>query len=305
MIPSESSFAAAATPEVASLDPEIGVVMIEAWHHLPWLRAGFSTRQGGQTTVYSGDGAGGGGTPEQNLGWTPEDPSTVVARNRRQFVSRFPGFTIDDLVTVRQLHGDIVRLVERGLPLATAEGKAILTGDGLTTIEPGLLLGVQTADCVPVLLADQRTHAVAAIHAGWRGTVARIVEHGVAAMRREFNSQPEDLIAAIGPAIGPCCFAVGDDVRSQFQSAFAYATDLLTTSPTTGSENPSPHIHLNLWEANRRQLLSAGLAEDAITVVGECTACTRIPNGRRKYFSHRAERGYTGRMLSVIGVPNA
>jgi YfiH family protein len=187
------------------------------------------------------------------------------------------------------------------------------------TRQRGLLLGIQTADCVPVLIADTKTRAVAAFHAGWRGTLARIVERGVGTMRLEFGSQPQNLIAAIGPAIGACCYSVGEEVRHEFESQFAYAPELFSevydsdpvrdkypmlflTARAPGHSNIGPQIHLDLHEANRRQLLDAGLRAKAITVVGECTACARLRDGRRKYFSHRAEHGFTGRMLSVVGV---
>ena len=94
------------------------------------------------------------------------------------------------------------------------------------TDEPGLLLGIQTADCIPVLVADRRRRAVAAFHAGWRGTVKRIVENGIGRMRMEFGSRPEDLLAAIGPGILACCYAVGEEVLSEFESQFSYGTDL-------------------------------------------------------------------------------
>jgi YfiH family protein len=177
--------------------------------------------------------------------------------------------------------------------LSTPEGRAVLEGDGLMTQASGVMLGVQTADCVPVLLADTRTRAVAAFHAGWRGTLARIVERGAGRMRQEFGSRPEDLIAAIGPAIRPCCFAVGEETRSAFTAAFSYAPELFHYAGT--------QLYADLHEANRRQLLAAGVAAETIHIVAECTACSRMPDGRRKYFSHRAERGRTGRMLSVIG----
>ena len=94
---------------------------------------------------------------------------------------------------------------------------------GLVTDLQGVMLGVQTADCVPVLIADVNKRAVAAIHAGWRGTVARIVEQGCATMQKEYGSRPEDLVAAVGPSIGACCYAVGEEVRSEFGSQFEYA----------------------------------------------------------------------------------
>jgi YfiH family protein len=292
------------------------VVRVDGWEAFSWLAAGFSTRQGGFSTVYSGaDGPG-----EQNLGWTKEDDEAHVASNRKRFMKAVAGKSVMELVTVRQFHSGMIRVVERdhGV-LATENGRAVLRGDALMTDVPGVLLGVQTADCVPVLIADRKKKAVAAFHAGWRGTVARIVERGVGTMRLRYGSKPTDLVAAIGPAIGPCCFAVGEEVRSTFESQFAYGAELarevydsdpikrkypklFLAARDPGTSNLRPQIHLDLFEANRRQLLDAGLREKAITVVGECSACTRLKNGRRRYFSHRAEKGFTGRMMSVIGV---
>jgi hypothetical protein len=163
---------------------------------------------------------------------------------------------------------------------------------------------------------------VAAFHAGWRGTLARIVERGVGTMRLEFGSKPKDLVAAIGPAIAACCFAVGEEVQHEFESQFAYAPTLFSevydrdpiklkypmlflTQRAPGHSDLGPQIHLDLHEANRRQLLDAGLRAKAISVLGECTACTRLMDGRRKFFSHRAEHGYTGRMMGVVGVKEA
>ena len=305
-----------------------GVVTVAGWDRYPWLRAGFSTRQGGRTAVY-GDADRG----TQNLGWTKDDAAEIVAGNRQRFVRAVAGASSVELVTVRQIHSGMVRIIgeptshpsqaqdrDVGHPeFSTADGRAVLRGDALMTRQRGLLLGIQTADCVPVLIADTKTRAVAAFHAGWRGTLARIVERGVGTMRLEFGSQPKNLIAAIGPAVGACCYSVGEEVRHEFESQFAYAPELFSevydsdpvrdkypmlflTARAPGHSNIGPQIHLDLHEANRRQLLDAGVKAKAITVVGECTACARLRDGRRKYFSHRAEHGFTGRMLSAIGV---
>jgi len=186
--------------------------------------------------------------------------------------------------------------------------------DGLMTDEPGLLLGIQTADCIPVLVADRKRRAVAAFHAGWRGTVKRIVEGGVGRMRLEFGSRPEDLIAAIGPGIGPCCYAVGEETLAEFESQFAYARELFRevddadevrrkypmlflTQRAPGHSPIGPNLHLDLVEANRRQLLTAGLKPQAIHSVGGCTQCHR-----ELFFSHRGSQGRAGRMMSVIGI---
>jgi len=223
------------------------------------------------------------------------------------------------MVTLRQTHTGLVRIVEAAdSPLETVEGKAVLRGDGMMTDVPGLLLGVQVADCVPVLVADPKRKAVAAFHAGWRGTLKRIVERGVGRMRLRYGSRPEDLIAVVGPSIGSCCYSVGEELKHEFQSQFAYWNKLFRevddpdpvkerypllflTARAPGHSNIGPQIHLDLWESNRRQLLDAGLRKKRITVIGECTACTRS-NGMLKYFSHRGESGFTGRMIAAIGV---
>jgi YfiH family protein len=297
-----------------------GFVTIPAFAAHPWLIAGFTTRQGGLSTAYAAD-----GPPEQNLGYTPEDdPATILAARHRLVAaltkSRKP---LPDLITIRQCHTGILQRVDStALPLTTPEGKALLRGDALYTRDPNLLLGILTADCVPVLVADTRTHAVAAFHAGWRGTLARIVERGIGTLRRDFGSRPKDLIAAIGPSIGACCFVIGPEVRDEFESQFAYAPKLFSevydadpirekypmlflTARAPGHSNLGPQIHMDLQKANRRQLLDAGLRPKSITTIAHCTACTRLPDGRRKYFSHRAERGFTGRMLSLIGTTSA
>ena len=275
---------------------EIGVVQISRWLETEGLRHGFSRRNGGISTVY--------GEKSFNLGWTKEDEPENVRENRRLLVERVaPSMK---LVTVRQVHGNgihVIRGRDAGLGLLeTPEGKAVLEGDGLVTDEPGVLLGVGTADCVPVLVVDKAKRAVGAFHAGWRGTAARIAEHGIAAMRREYGSKPEDLFAAVGPSIGVCCYTVGEEVREKFAAEFPYAAELFRTEK---DERGSLQMQIDLWEANRRQLLEAGLTAGNIAVVGECTGCERDTLGKRRYFSHRMEAGRTGRMLNVIGIANS
>lgn len=236
------------------------IVQVKSWSRFAWLRHGFTMRAGGGSEVY--------GPAELNLGLTREDDAEIVRANRALVTAEMGG---RQLATVRQVHG--TRVVR-----AAAEA---VEADGMVTDEPGIVLGIMAADCVPVLLADTRLRAVAALHAGWRGTAEGMAREGVAAMAREFGSRAEDLVAAVGPSIGPCCYAVGDEVAGRF------AGDLLVEG------------RLNLWEANRRQLLAAAVQE--VEVVGECTACARV-NGRRKYFSHRAEDGVTGRAMGVIAL---
>jgi YfiH family protein len=272
---------------------DLHIVQIPEWKKYEWLRHGFSTRANGTSRVYGGS--------TLNLGWTKEDNPAAVAENRRRFVHAIDGgHARSPLVTLRQVHSATVHVVKEEdgaleAKLQTAEGKAVLEGDGLMTSQPGVLLAVGTADCVPVLVVDVEKRVVAAFHAGWRGTAAQIVEHGIARMREEYRSKVENLVASIGPSIGACCYTIGEEVRQPFEERFRYAEDLFNRQITGG-------MFLNLWEANRRQLLEAGVQDSRISVVGECTACTRDEAGRLRYFSHRGEHGVAGRMLNVVGV---
>src|ERR1700722_1060696 len=285
------------------------IVRVPDWRtkDKPWLIHGFSTRIAGKTKVYKQ------GT-DLNLGFTASDDPKIVAANRKLFVGAVnEKKAIRGMVTLHQIHSSLIRRV--GAADVQGVGKpAVLKGDGLMTSEPGVLLGIQTADCIPILVADIKNRAVAAFHAGWRGTLARIVENGVGRMRLEFGSRPEHLIASIGPAIGACCYAVGEEVREQFESQFIYAPELFhevfdsdpvktkypmlfLTARAPGHSELGPGTHLDLAEANRRQLLAAGLKKSAIFLTGHCTGCHTD-----RFFSHRTERGFTGRMMSVIGV---
>ena len=221
-----------------------------------------------------------------NLGYTKADDAELVAENRRRFVKACAGEALP-LVAVRQVHGTVVKVVKES-------GDGGTDADGLVTAVPNLALGIQVADCVPVLLVDPRLRVVSALHAGWRGTVAGIVERGIGLMEQQFGSRAEDLVGAVGPSIGGCCYAVGDEVRDNFERAFPYAAELF--EPRDGE------MYLDLAEANRRQMLGAGLQEDAVTVLGECTGCGRFEDGSRKYFSHRVEQGFTGRAMGMIAV---
>ena len=281
-------------------------VPVPGWEKIGWLWHGFSTRRGGVSRAYCSEDAPG----ELNLGFTADDRREAVARNRRLLAEAVTGDPATPLVTVRQIHSTVLVVVGG----ADAARKRPRKADGMMTGEPGLLLGVQTADCIPVLVADRKRRAVAAFHAGWRGTVKRIVETGVGRMRLEFGSRPEDLIAAIGPGIGPCCYTVGEEVLSGFESQFTYALELFRevydsdpvrtkypmlflTQRAPGHSSIGPSLHLDLVEANRRQLLATGLKLRSIKVVGGCTNCQP-----ELFFSHRASQGRAGRMMSVIGI---
>jgi len=250
-------------------------VHVPGWEKLPWLWHGFSTRVGGVSSAYGHD--------DLNLGLTADDTRENVTRNRELLAEAVTGAAGTPIATVRQVHSDVVALATEVAPGPVCEG------DGLITDRTGLLVGVLTADCTPVLVADTKRKVVAAFHAGWRGTVKRIVENGIGRMQLELGSQPKDLVAAIGPGIGPCCYEVDEEVFSEFGSQFGYARDLFY--------EVGARMHLDVAEANRRQLLDAGLGTGNIEMVGGCTKCQ--PG---LFFSHRGENGRAGRMLNVIGV---
>ena len=184
------------------------------------------------------------------------------------------------ITTVRQIHSGLV--VEATEPAA----EPIAEADGIVTRRPGLPIGIRTADCVPILMVDEKTHAVACIHAGWRGTACNIAIAGVNAMISRCGSHPRDLHAAIGPAIGPCCYEVGPDVARRFRS---WNPDLAEVDRPT---------HVDLPAINEKQLRAAGLKD--IWQAKECTFCAP---GR--FFSFRRDKEKAGRMLSFIGIADA
>ncbi len=272
---------------------------------LPWLVHGFSTRLGGVSQLSAnGDSAG-----ELNLGNVAWDTSANVAENRRRFLE---GLGADHMrpVLQEQIHSDLIRVLERRPAPAQT-----LRGDGLITAQHGLLLSILAADCLPILLADTRQRVVGALHCGWRGTVRRLAQKGVGVLRQRFGSRPKDLLAAIGPGIRVCCYEVGEEVAAEFESQFVYAQALLTSLPKQRSAietkyallfqspfRPLParsarSIHLDLVEANRRQLQEAGLSSGQIFSEAPCTSCHP-----EWFFSHRRDAGRTGRMMGVIGV---
>jgi YfiH family protein len=269
---------------------------------VPWLLYGFSTRHGGTSRVY--------GSNALNLGFTQQDSRAAVERNRELFLKALGaknGRKSWPLVSLRQIHSDLIHRVDQ-MP------DQPLPGDGLVTDTPGLVVAVLTADCLPIILADRKRHAIGVFHAGWRGTVKRIVEKGVGEMHKHFGSNPRDLLAAIGPGVRGCCYNVGEEVRTKFEMQFAYANTLfrevkesdpvrekypllfLTARAPGHSELPAK-IFLDLVEANRRQLLDAGVLAKNIDAAAPCTACyTDL------FFSFRAEKGVTGRLMAAAGI---
>jgi polyphenol oxidase len=253
---------------------------VPAWEEQDWLWHGFSTRRGGVSRAYLPEGRNS-ALGELNLGFTAADSRESVLENRGRFAQAVTGIRETPLRALRQIHSSCSVTATTGVEPAEA--------DGIMTDQPGALLCIQTADCIPVLVADPVKRAVAGFHAGWRGTVERIVELGVMRMGEEFGSDPATMIAAIGPGIGRCCYTVGGEVQARFDGNFSYGAELFHLR--------DEGLYLDLIEANRRQLLTAGLAADSISIVGGCTACHQ-----ELFFSHRASDGHAGRMMTIIGI---
>lgn len=187
------------------------------------------------------------------------------------FATRLTQDWPEQYTSLKQIHSDVV---------AVADGVSgcIGRGDALVTTEPGKWIGVRTADCVPILIADERRRVVAAVHAGWRGTVAEIAPKTVALMQERFNSNPADLLIAVGPGIGPCCFEVGPEVAARFPEEFH-----------SGLRN------IDLAGANCRQLLDARVQPERIEMLGYCTMCNAD-----RFHSFRRDREASGRMVTAI-----
>jgi YfiH family protein len=194
------------------------------------------------------------------------------------------------LVTLRQVHGAAVRIAD-GRPRATAPGPALRPpvaeeGDALVVAEPGLAAGVWVADCVPILICDESRRTAAAVHAGWRGTAAGVVGAAIAVLCSRFGAAPGALRVALGPAIGPCCFEVGNEVVEALLASFPGAASCVV---------PGEKKRIDLVEANRLQARAAGVPEDRIQSAGLCTMCR--PDLLE---SHRGGRGQAGRMAGII-----
>jgi polyphenol oxidase len=273
----------------------VQILQVPAFAKIPWLVHGFSTRPGGLSNLD--------GQKVLNLGFTDWDIRKIVLENRRRFQSAV-GADSFTLATLKQFHSDVVH------PLNAAPDSAC-PGDASATNQPGLLLAVQTADCVPILLVDPKKRAIAAVHAGWRGTLRRIVLKTVGKMQMHFATRPSDLIAAIGPAIGGCCYEVGTEIAVNFKSQFPNAADWFDELRTgdepnplqwlnmrpPGHQPPLKNVLLDLKKANRAQLIDAGLCPQNISTSHFCTACRRD-----LFFSYRKEGARTGRLMAVIGI---
>jgi polyphenol oxidase len=244
---------------------------------------GFSTRLGGISDM-----------PQNalSLAGFNDDAAENILENRRRFLKLFSGDWA--LAGCWQVHGADVRVVEsieEAKPAEDSHGDTIYC-DVIVSAAPGVLAGVKTADCVPILIGDPETKAFAAVHAGWRGTLASAVVVAVKQMIERYGTRPENLRAAIGASAGPCCYEVGSDVIDGFTNKFAGAEKLFT--PTREG-----HALIDLLQANRDQLVSTGVKPERIHTAPICTMCRTD-----LFFSYRKEKslhGKVGRLMAVIG----
>jgi YfiH family protein len=243
---------------------------------------GFSTRVGGTSPM-----------PDNalNLAGFNEDSVENILENRRRFLKLFAGDWV--LAGCWQVHGSDLRLVNDladAKPAEDSHGDTIYC-DAIVSNVQGVMAGVKTADCVPILIGDPRTGSFAAAHAGWRGTLAEVVTKALGRMVNEYGARTHDVCVAIGPAAGSCCYEVGEDVIHPFRNRFG-DEDLFT-------QTREHHACIDLLQANRRQLVSAGVDPDKIHIAPLCTMCRTD-----LFFSYRREKnvyGKVGRLMSVIG----
>lgn len=268
--------------------------MFSLWHNqgITWLDStylkrqdlvlhAFSTKLGGVSPFpYTG----------LNMGFYTKDKECNVIENRRRFIKRF-NVAPEQVASLKQVHSDKVIKVGShfmGNPFLSKPSR-VYEGDGLITGEKGLALYVGYADCVPILFLDPKREVIAAVHSGWRGTMANIGKKTVEKMVCHYGSSPEDIIAVIGPSIGPRHFEVGQEVIKTVKARSSAYTELLL--PTREG-----HAYLDLWRVNEWQLLTAGLKKENIDIAKLCTY-----KRSDLFYSHRKSLlGETGRMGAFI-----
>lgn len=273
----------------------VAVLQVAPFLEIPWLVHGFSTAQGGMSALRR--------EKVLNLGFTEWDTRESVLKNRQLFQSALGADRLS-LVALKQFHSDII------CDFQSAPGEPC-SADASISNTPNLLLGIQTADCVPILLVDLQNRAVAAVHAGWRGALKRIVEKTIGRMEMQFRTRPADLLAALGPAIGGCCYEVGTEVAAAFHSQFPQAPEWFDELRTgdepnplqwlnqfpPGHQPPPKNVRLDLRKANRAQLIAAGVDTKNIFVNELCTSCR--PD---LLFSYRKNGAESGRLMAAIGI---
>ncbi len=244
----------------------------------------FTTRKGGVST---------GECQALNMGFNKKDDRSNVEENYRRLCRELE-IEMEHLVFSNQVHEDRVRAVDEGDRGKGITRESDIKGyDGLMTDRPGVALVTFYADCVPIFLFDPVRKAIALSHSGWRGTVKEIGKVTVEKMTETYGCKGEDIIAAVGPSIGACCFEAGDEVYSEFAVKFPWNEEVCRK---TGEGK----WHINLQETIKRTLLSAGVKEQNISISGICTKCNKD-----LFFSHRGDKGRTGSLAAIMQLKQA
>ena len=251
----------------------VRIVGVPGWDW-PWLVYGFTERSGGVSPYPDG---------ALNLGRTAEDDPANVRENMRR-VGEAAGFDPDRVARMKQVHG--TRVIARASESDVDRSEA----DSQIADVSGLTLAVLVADCVPVLIVDPRTRSIAAVHAGWRPTVGRIIARAVEAMGERYGSRPADLHVAMGPCASVEAYEVGDEVACEFEREFG-------VDPRIVDRERWAKAHVDLIAANRRVATDAGVSPEHVVWTRHCT--TRQND---RFFSHRAENGRTGRQMGFVGI---
>lgn len=215
------------------------------------------------------------------------------AIRRRQQVCEFLGVSYDRLTSPAQVHGaDVLAVDETDIGCGRdGRGSAVTNVDGLVTDRPGVPLILMSADCPLVCVYDRNRRAVGAVHASWKGTVSGAAEHLVHRMQAEFNCRPADLLAGICPSAGPCCYEVGREVQRLARTRLDDADSLFI--------NRDGRLSFDMWNANRRQLIGAGVSAESIELAGLCSICDA------RFWSHRRDGDNAGRTALVIALREA
>lgn len=240
----------------------------------------FTTRMGGCSKgIYE----------SMNLSFTRGDDEHAVRENYRRLAEAM-GTAPENFVTTDQTHTtNVIRVGKAECGIGVTKPRPYTDVDGLITNEPGVILSTFFADCVPLYFVDPVHRAIGLSHSGWRGTVNRMGKQTLLAMKREFDTNPHDVIAAIGPSICQDCYEISEDVAEQFIKEFATADDPKVSDILIDKGNGK--YQLNLWECNRRVMTEAGIQDKNISVTNICTCCN--PD---KLFSHRASHGKRGNL---------
>ncbi len=263
-----------------NIKKNVPYISFNALDKIPWIKNGFSTREGGVSKDY---------LSSLNLGFSRGDSEENVRRNH-EIIAEAIGFQPENIVSSHQTHTTNVRIVGRD-----DCGKGIYSPrdyedvDGMITNEKNVVLATYFADCVPLYMVDTKNKAIGLSHSGWRGTVGKMGKVTIELMQKTYGTNPEDVIACIGPSICQKCYEISEDVADEFRSAFPENVYDILLNKGNGK------YQLDLWAANRQVLKEAGVLPDNIFVTDVCTCCNT-----NALYSHRGHNGKRGNLAAFL-----